>query len=170
MARPIDHRSTSPYPADQVFAAITDPEYLRARLRRLGGSQAALLEHHPDGDGVRYRLRFGLDEDVLPGVVRSMIGAALVVERAESVHPAPGGGYRGDVEVSVPNAPVPVSANGSMRLRDLPDGSEFAVHADVAVRVPLIGGRIEDIVAEQVGQLLAAEDAFTREWLGARHP
>jgi hypothetical protein len=43
------------------------------------------------------------------------------------------------------------------------------VHADVTVRVPLIGGKIEEIVADQVRRLLEAETQFTVRWLGS-HP
>jgi hypothetical protein len=53
-----------------------------------------------------------------------------------------------------------------MRLADASDGSLFEMHADVTVRVPLIGGKIEEIVAEQVRRLLEAETAFTIHWLG----
>ena len=42
------------------------------------------------------------------------------------------------------------------------------MQADVTVNVPLIGGRIEETVAEQVRKLLAAETEFTREWLRTR--
>ena len=36
---------------------------------------------------------------------------------------------------------------------------------DVMVTVPLIGGKIEEIVANQVRRLLEAETAFTSDWL-----
>jgi hypothetical protein len=53
-----------------------------------------------------------------------------------------------------------------MRLADVNGtGSELVVHADVTVKLPLIGGKIEGVVAEQVRSLLAAETAFTLEWL-----
>ena len=45
MARSIDYRSTLAYPAERVFAAITDEEYLQARLREIGGPGSALLDH-----------------------------------------------------------------------------------------------------------------------------
>ncbi len=165
MSRPIDYRTTLPFDTDEVFAAMADPEYLRARLQQLGGPGAALLEHAPDGAGVRYRLRQGLDKDVLPPVVESLVGGNLVIERTETLQPDGAGSYRGDVEVAVPGAPV--VASGSITLRDAVEGSEFVVSARVEVRVPLFGGRIEGIVAEQVERLLAAETAFTREWIAA---
>src|ERR687894_363410 len=106
MARSIDYRSTMAFPAEKVFAAMTDAEYLRARLRELGGPNA-----------------------------------------------------------KTGNAPA--SAAGTMTLANAPDGSLFEVRADVNVRVPLIGGKIEEIVAAQVRRLLEAETAFTIRWLGS---
>jgi hypothetical protein len=53
-----------------------------------------------------------------------------------------------------------------MRLRDLdPSQSELVVRTDVTVKVPIIGGKIESVVAEQVKELLRIETEFTLEWL-----
>jgi hypothetical protein len=54
-----------------------------------------------------------------------------------------------------------------MSLDDAAGDSLFAVNADVTVNVPLFGGTIEGIVAEQVKRLLEAETAFTIRWLGS---
>jgi hypothetical protein len=55
-----------------------------------------------------------------------------------------------------------------MQLHEGAGGSEFTLQADVTVHLPLIGGRIEEIVVEQVRNLMAAETEFTREWLRSR--
>ena len=47
-------------------------------------------------------------------------------------------------------------------------GSRLSVHITVEVRVPLLGGKIEEIIAGQVRRLLEAETAFTVRWLGSR--
>jgi hypothetical protein len=166
MGRPIDYRCTYPADADRTFAVLADREYLSARLAAVGGPESELLEHTRDGDEVRYRLRFALPNHVLPPLVQPLVGNRLVIERTESLRPF-GDGYRGDVEVAVPGAPV--TADGDMTLRPAAGGSEFAVHADVVVRVPLIGGRIEASIAENVEKLLVLETDFTRTWL-AEHP
>jgi hypothetical protein len=164
MSRQIDHRSSAPHSADEVYATMVDPDFLRARLQQIGGQGAALLEHSADLEGARYRLRHGLDPEDLPSVVRAVLPGDLTVERSERWTRQDSGSYLGDVEVRIPGAPA--SAAGGMRLRDLPDGgSELNVRADVTVSVPLIGGKIEGIVAEQVLKLLTAETAFTRQWL-----
>ena len=54
-----------------------------------------------------------------------------------------------------------------MSLADDGAGSLFVVHADVTVKVPLFGGKIEEIVADQVRRLLEAETEFTVRWLGS---
>jgi hypothetical protein len=164
MSRQIDYRSTSPYSADEVYATMVDPDYLRARLQQIGGPGAGLLEHEAGVEGARYRLRHGLDAKDLPSVVRGVLPGNISIERTERWTRQESGRYLGDVQVDIPGTPA--SAAGGMRLRDLPDGgSELHVRADVTVSVPLIGGKIEDIVAQQVQNLLTAETAFTGQWL-----
>ena len=169
MARSIDYRSTLAFPAEKVFATMTDPEYLRARLRELGGPGSQLLEHEATPEGARYRLRQGLSERDLPPIVGKVVGGDLAIERTESLRRTGAGSYDGDVDVKIGG--VPASAGGTMRLADSGSGdgagSLFEVNADVAVNVPLFGGKIEEIVAEQVRRLLEAETAFTIHWLGA---
>ena len=163
MARSIDYRSTLAFPAEKVFATMTDPEYLRARLRELGGPGSALLEHEASPEAARYRLKQGLSQSDLPPIVGKVMNGDLSIERTESLRRSGPGSYGGDVDVRIANAPA--SATGTMSLADTGDASEFGVHADVTVRVPLIGGKIEEIVAGQVRRLLEAETEFTARWL-----
>jgi hypothetical protein len=164
MSRQIDFRSTSAYPADEVYATMVDPDYLRARLQRIGGPGAGLLEHAVDTEGAHYRLRHGLDAKDLPAAVRGVLPGNITIERSERWTRQDTGRYLGDVEVSIQGTPA--SAAGGMRLHDgLDGGSELQVRADVTVQVPLIGGKIEGVVADQVRSLLSAESAFTQRWL-----
>ena len=167
MSRQIDFRSVSPHPADVVYATMVDPAYLRARLERIGGPGAALLEHSADVEGARYVLRQGVDARHLPSVVRSVLPGDLTIERSERWGREDSGRYVGNVEVTIPGAPA--SAAGGIRLRDLPDGgSELEVRAAVRVSVPLIGGKIEGAVGDQVRRLLEEETAFTEAWLDGK--
>lgn len=164
MSRQIDFRSVSPHTADEVYATMVDPDYLRARLERIGGPGAGLLEHAADAGRARYRLRQGLDAEDLPSLVRRVLPGDITIERTERWTRQDRGSYLADVEVAIPGTPA--SAAGEMRLRDLPDGgSQLDVRADVKVSVPLVGGKIEGIVGEKVQELLAAETAFTEQWL-----
>ncbi|OLT10756.1 hypothetical protein BJF78_05630 [Pseudonocardia sp. CNS-139] len=166
MSTQFEYRSASSHPAADVYAAMVDPEYLRARLAQIGGPGAGLLEHTADADGARYRLRHGLDPEALPAVVRGVLPGDVVIERAESWKREGPGRYTGDVTVTIPGAPG--SAAGVMRLNDLPAGSELDIRVDVTVKVPLVGGLIEGSVGNHVTGLLASEAEFTQRWLAQR--
>jgi len=163
MARSIDYRSTLTFPAERVYAAMTDRVYLEARLRELGGPGSALLEHGASPESSRYKLRQGVSESDLPPVVGKVVGGNLTIERTETLVRGEAGRYSGDVDVAIPGAPA--TAAGTVTLADQGDGSVFAVHADVTVNVPIFGGKIEEIVADQVRRLMEAETAFTITWL-----
>ena len=163
MARSVDYRSTLMFPADKVFAAMTDPEYLRARLQEIGGPGSALLEHEASEESSRYVLKQGLSEKDLPPIVSKVMNGDVAIRRTETLRRTAPGSYDGEVQVAIPGAPA--SAAGTVRLADAADGSLFEVRADVTVTVPLIGGMIEDIVADQVRRLLEAETQFTASWL-----
>jgi hypothetical protein len=164
MSRQIDFRSVSPHTADEFYATMVDPDYLRARLERIGGPGADLLEHSADVQGARFVVRQGIEAEDLPSVVRGVLPGNLTIERNERWTRQDSGRYAGKVDVTIHGAPA--SATGGMRLRDLPDGgSELNVRANAQVSVPLIGGKIEGVIAEQVQRLLTAETAFTQDWL-----
>ena len=165
MARSIDYRSTLAYPAEKVFAAMTNKEYLEARLREIGGPGSALLDHEATPESARYELKQGLAEQDLPPIVGKVMNGDLAIIRTETLNRTQPGRYSGDVDVAIPGAPA--SASGSMALADEGSGSLFEVHADVTVKVPLVGGKIEEIVADQVRRLLEAETEFTVRWLGS---
>ena len=73
MARSIDYRSTLHFPAEKVYATMTDPDYLRARLREIGGPGSSLLDHEASPESARYELKQGLAEKDLPPVVSKVM-------------------------------------------------------------------------------------------------
>lgn len=161
--RRIAHRATWDAPAEEVYALLVDADHLRARLAELGGNDPALLEHHVDDAGARLRLRHSVPVEFLPSAVRRFTGDDLVLDRVETWTPRDGGGYDGTFEVTVRG--LPGSMTGKQRLEDTGGGSVIEVEGEAAVNVPMVGGRIEGVVVEQVDQLLDAEDDFTRRRL-----
>ncbi len=158
MSRQSEYRSTSQFSAERVFTTMVDAGFLQERLDKIGGKDAALLEHTADADSARFRLRQALDPRNLPAVVRNLLSGDIVIERTETWTRAGSGTYRGGAQVMI--AGTPASATGTMSLLDTAGGSEFMVRTDVTVQVPIIGGTIESVVAEKVRELLAVETDF----------
>jgi len=160
----MEYRATSQHPADDLYAAMVDKDQLTARLEQMGGPGARLVEHRADAQGAHYTLRHGLSNAELPPIVASLLSGDIRIERTETLRREKAGRYAGDVSVLIRGTPA--SAGGWMRLADLPSGgSELRVHADVTVQVPFVGSKIENIIAEQISNLLAAETAFILDWL-----
>lgn len=162
MATSLEHRSAFPAPAATVFATLVDEAFLRARLREIGGKDAALLRHTRTGDAVTFTLRQGVDAARLPSAARSLLRGDLVVEREERWRPD---GERFAAATSVTITGVPGEIRGQSRIGDQRDGSLLVVRAEVRVSIPLVGGKLEQVVAGQVTKLLATESEFTEKWL-----
>lgn len=158
MAQSIEHRAEYDAPAETVRGVLVDPDYLRARLAELGGKDAELVSHEVTPDGARLVLRQGVPVEFLPTVVRRFTGDDLVLDRTERWN-----GLHADIEVTVRG--LPGSITGSQDLTDDGPGSRLALRGETRVPVPMVGGRIEGVVAEQVTELMGFESEFTRRWL-----
>ena len=165
MARPIRFDARYPLSAQAVYTALVDADYLRARLDRIGGTDAALLDHAADAEGAKYSLRQGVSRDNLPGPVQKIMRGDLVIERTETWHRVADGRYEGTVAARVKDAPGTIT--GALSLVDSGGGAECAMSVDGAAKVdiPLVGGKIEAAIAEQVVRLVDREARFTQEWL-----
>ena len=156
-----EHRATFAAGVDTVHATMVDEAFLTARLKDIGGKGAALLEHRTSDDGVDLRLRQGVDAQKLPGAVRSILAGDLVVEREERWR-----GHEATGRASINGVPAEIRSRS--RLASHGSGTELVVTAEVKVGIPLIGGKIEKSIGEQVVKLLANEAEFTGQWLARR--
>ncbi|HEU5469789.1 MAG TPA: DUF2505 domain-containing protein [Actinophytocola sp.] len=154
-----EHRATFSAPPAEVAATLTDRAFLEERQRELGGKGAALLEHAVDGDEVRFRLRQGVDAERLPSMARAIIKGDLMVERAERWGPD-----GSTAQVTLSGVPGGINSRGTLTGR--PDGgTELALNAEVRVGLPLVGGKLERVIADEVAKLLAKESEFAGKWL-----
>jgi hypothetical protein len=160
MPRSLDYRATSEHPAERVYTTMVDRDVIEKRLVQMGGPGAEIQEYEPTPDGgVTYTLQHGIDATDLPDMVTKLLpGGRVVIKRTENWAPSDGG-YSGTGRVSI--AGTPATAKATMRLGDTGGGSELAIDVQVTVKVPIVGAKVEEAVAEQIRNLLAAETEFT---------
>ncbi|WP_329788744.1 DUF2505 domain-containing protein [Lentzea sp. DG1S-22] len=161
MARRIEHHTTSPHSAEKVFGAMVDETHLRDRLAAVGGSNAELVTFSSTGGKTTYQLKQGVPAEHLPSAVKAALGGDLVIQRTEAW--AAGAGT---VEVAVGG--VPGRLEGAFTVLDNGSGSKTTLTGEVKVGIPLLGGKLEKLIAEQVAVLLDKESEFTSEWLANR--
>ena len=163
MSRRLEMRHAYPTPAERIRAVLTDPEYLRDKLREVGGPGAELVSRTEDNGQITVVQRQAVPETALPAAVRSFVPGDLSITRTEVWS----GPMAGTIDVVVGGAPGSVS--GTIAVTPDGAGALVAICIDASVPVPLVGGMIEQAMIDNVGKLGEAEHAFTREWL-RRHP
>ncbi|WP_298176688.1 DUF2505 domain-containing protein [Saccharomonospora sp.] len=162
MATRIEHRATFAHDVADVYDAQTGERALRARLEQIGGAHAELRGHEVTEHGARYTLIQGIAADKLPSLVRNLHSGDLIVRR-EHVWTVLGDRRTGTITVGVSDVPGRITAD--VELSSNAEGCVQTTRGEVAVRIPLIGGRIESFVADQVTRLLELEAHFTTQWL-----
>ncbi len=69
------------------------------------------------------------------------------------------------IKGSITGAPATLSGNAVLAPANSGAGSRMEFKATVEVRVPLVGGKIENFIGSQLVDLLIAEQRFTTLWI-----
>jgi Protein of unknown function (DUF2505) len=165
MPRSFDMAAEYEGSVDQIYRAFSDERYWLARLAGSGADKTTLDAIEPTADG-------GLDvvttqtlrADRLPGVVTQFHHGDLSFVREETWGPIVDGLTDAAVKGSIPGAPA--TLNGTAVLKPVGSGGcRLEFKATVEVRIPLVGGKVENFIGSQLVDLLLAEQRFTTEWL-----
>lgn len=149
---------------EQVHRAFADERYWLARLTDSGADDYSLDSMTVEADGtIDVVTRQTLRADRLPGVVTQFHRGDLSFVREEAWSAVHDGQATAIVKGTIPGAPA--SLTGTARLTPAGDGSRLELTVEVEVRVPLVGGKIENFIGSQLVDLLIAEQRFTTEWI-----
>jgi hypothetical protein len=166
MARTFDVSVKSPVGVGDILSAFGDERYWQARLAEFSGGTAELSFLHTSADGqVTVTVTLGLLRDRLPKVVTQVRPGDLQMVRTETWTPDEHGEVHGDIDVAVPG--VPLSATGRATITPAESGSHLTYSTTVAVKVPIVGGRIETFIGGQTVDEITRLQSFTTEWITA---
>jgi len=171
MPRSFDMSTDYVVTVEEVFRAFSDEQYWLARLADSGADDTALDSMQlggPSGDDgtIDVITTQALRADRLPGVVTQFHRGDLRIRREERWEPVTNGAATATVTGSILDAPA--SLTGTAVLEPLADsgGARLKLRATVEVRVPLVGGKLENFIGNQLVELLIAEQRFTTVWIG----
>lgn len=167
MPRRFDHTVPSTLSAATVHAALTTEKYWQDRLDAVGGPKAVLNDVTASGDTPQTRtlvvsMTQAIAEDLLPSAITTIRPGDLIIHRTESWGSLDAQGASGTFEAKVEGAPATIT--GTMVLSSKGAGSSMTAKGAAEVKVPFIGGKIEQAVIEQVLALIDAEQEFTDTW------
>jgi hypothetical protein len=155
----VSHTLTYPgTTVDAVFGMLADPAYRKA----VGDHQhvtAFSCDITPSGSGMRVRLEQAHGTDRIPSFAQKLVGTEIRFVQEESWS-SPSGA---DIHVTIPGKPGDMTGSTSLTQ----SGDDVVQQIDLAVKVsiPLVGGKVEDLVAGFVTQAFEAENEVGVKWL-----
>jgi hypothetical protein len=149
---------------EQIHHAFGDERYWLERLAQSGADHVTLDSMTCDAGGALDVITTQtLNADRLPGVVTQFHRGDLSFVREEAWSAVTDGQSTAVVKGSIPGAPA--SLSGTAVLSPNGTGSRLAFRATVEVRIPLVGGKVENFIGSQLVELLTAEQHFTTAWI-----
>jgi hypothetical protein len=146
---------------EQVFAMLGTKEFREAvcdyqrvlrhtvTVEQAGGSMSVVIDQDHATDR-------------LPGFARKIVGDRINIVQSESWTE----GLRGEITVTVPGKPGDMT--GTATLVADGDGVTEKVDMTVKVNLPLIGGKVEGLIADMLGKALRAEHAVGQDWIAGK--
>lgn len=143
---------------EQVHEMLADPAF-----REKVCDHQHVLRHtvqiKNDGKGVTVEINQFQAARGLPGFARKLVGDEInIVQTEDWTAPA-----KGNIHVAIPGKPAEIA--GTALLTEDPAGTTETVNLTVKVNIPLIGGKIERVLADLFGKALRAEHEAGVEWL-----
>jgi hypothetical protein len=147
-----------------VHRALRSKKYWLARLADSGVDEARLdsITLGTDG-GVEVVTTQVIGSSRLPGFVSQFHRGDLHIRREETWTPLIDRRATAAITGGISGAPVQV--DGTAELAPSDTGARLAFDVTVTVRVPLVGGKLETFIGNQLIELLKAEQRFTAGWM-----
>ncbi len=160
MMTPMEFRRELAYEAgpEEVFAMLADPSF-RERVAAEQGVVSIEVSITPTGAGFTLVSDQVQDTAGLPAIAKKIAGdttRAVVREEWSDTTSA-------TIEITAPGKPT--RAAGTVRL--IPDGAgtTYVQELDVRVKVPLVGGKLETLMADNIDAGLSVEHSVGTAWL-----
>jgi hypothetical protein len=149
-------------PPSDLLAALSDMSYLQARNDRFAGIGDPQVEES-DGSTLITSVR-QLPMDKIPGAVKGLVGDGQITQvDSWTVTPVADGSILGSWRADLGTAPAVIG--GDYRIEPVDGGATYSCSVDVKVKVPFIGGKIEEQVRGYLDRLITKEQEFLADWI-----
>lgn len=143
---------------EEVYAMLATPEF-REAVCEYQGFPRRTVSISPTGDGMTVKVDQYRPATEVPSFARKLVGDEINIVQDEqwSSHTDM------DLQVSIPGKPG--TMNGTVVLRGHDGGTTETVAVEVKVNIPLIGGKLETLIADMLLRALKAENKVGVRWL-----
>jgi hypothetical protein len=163
MATQYEERQNFDQPKAKVLRMFSDRAYFEKKYAASGGWDIQVLEHELQGKHFRIRCSYSRKPDAeVPSFAKKLIGEAvhLVQEDVWDLEKA-----SGVLKIEIRNTPIKMSA--AMRVVEEAGGCANVLQWTISCGVPLIGGKLEQMMAKEMKDKAAADLEISRRLLAA---
>ena len=159
MSKNISHELRYPGATiDQVVAMLADPGF-REAVADYQGVKRSQVEVTPEGDGRKVVVDLVHATDRVPSFARKFVGDEINIVSEENWS----SDTEADIFVTIPGKPGDMK--GTSRVVQAGDDVVQTNRLTVKVGIPLVGGRIEDLIAGLLVKAFTAENKVGVKWL-----
>lgn len=158
MATRIEHVLTYDAPAADVAAMLSDKAFrdqVCVDMRTVSHS----VTIDGDVDAKKVVIEMEQPTEGVPGFAKKFVGATTTIVQSEDWKSP----THGDIHVTIPGKPGEMV--GTAILTEADGVTTETVQLDVTVRIPLVGGKIEDLIGGLLIKALKSENRTGRAWL-----
>ena len=156
MAKTIKHDLTYDAPLADVAAMLMDPAF-----REQVCEYQRVLSHDVTVEGQRVTIKQVQAAHGIPSFAAKFVGDEITIVQEEDWHSPD----RGDIKVTIPGKPGDMK--GTAVLEESGGTTTETVQLTVKVGIPLVGGKIEGLIADLLLKALKAENKVGRDYLAS---
>ena len=143
---------------EQVHEMLATPEF-REQVCDRQGVLRHTVQIKRDDKGMTVEIDQIQAAQGIPGFAKKFVGDEINIVQSED-WTAP---EKGNILVTIPGKPGEMS--GTAMFTEDPKGTTETVNLTVKVNIPLVGGKIEGLIADLLSKALRAEHRVGQEWL-----
>jgi uncharacterized protein DUF2505 len=156
------HDMTYDAAPEEVVAMLADRAFREKVCDAMGSTRSDVTIDGAAGDGMRVVVDQTRPAAGIPSFARTFVGDAVRIVQRETWESATAAG----LVVEIPGKPG--SLDGAIRLSA--DGQHGAgtvetVSGDLKVKIPMVGGKLEALLADMLRKALRTEERVGRAWL-----
>ena len=158
MATRLTYDLTYDAPLTDVGEMLMEQSF-RERVCDAQGALRRSVSIDPAGGGMKVVVDMVLPATGIPGFAKKFVGDEINLVQVEQWSDI----ETGEVEVTIPGKPGQMT--GTIRVRESGGTTTETVDMEVRVNIPLVGGKIESLIADLLRKALKAENRVGRDYL-----
>lgn len=159
MSKRISHQLTYDAPLADVAAMLGDAAFREEVCRRQGVLRQTVTVTPAAGEGKEVVIDQVQPAQGIPSFAKKFVGDEINIVQKEIWTDA----ARGDVYVTIPGKPGDMS--GTVRLEESAGRTTETIELEIKVGIPLVGGKIEGLIADMLLKALRNENETGRDYL-----